>query len=164
MFQYSVMKFINIILLFLLVMNLSCARRIDKAMRNAKYSAYELVGVEKRDLFRKEVGNVREEQEESGAAFKDALTRLKEVYHLKDGEIDKSYRKLNSSYQKAQSESEELKKRILTLEKVASDLFEEWEKEIGEISTQDLKEKSKTQLKKTKQKYQSLAAQLDVAK
>ena len=36
---------------------------MTKAVDKAKYRAWETVGIEKRDLFKREVGNVKEEQE-----------------------------------------------------------------------------------------------------
>ncbi|MBY0314019.1 MAG: DUF2959 domain-containing protein [Bdellovibrionales bacterium] len=134
----------------------ACQSAVNKVARNAKYSAWEVVGVEKRDLFKREVANAKEDQEETGEAFKDALTKLKEVYSFDGGNLEKSYNSLNSSYRSTEARVNDVKGSIQKMETVAGDLFEEWSKEISQISTADLRTKSKASLDETKAKYQEL--------
>ena len=151
------MKTLSIILTFIISLSFSsCARK----MREAKYNAYELVGIEKRDLFKREVKNVKEEQEETGEAFKDALTRLKEMYNFEGGDLEKQHAKLKSSYEEAREEAGDLNGRIKNVNDVAGDLFAEWKKEIAEISASDLQKKSKTQLNQTKERFKALQTQM----
>ncbi|HXH75613.1 MAG TPA: DUF2959 family protein [Bacteriovoracaceae bacterium] len=156
------MNFIKIFSLCILVCLFfsSCARMVNKAANKAKYSAWEMVGVEKRDLFKTEIGNVKEEQEESGEAFKDALTRLKEISDFDGGDLEKQHTKLNSSYENAQEEAAEVSASIAKVDQVANDLFVEWEGELKELTTQEYKDKSKKQLNDTKARYKVLHAQL----
>ncbi len=147
-------------LLILSLSFISCARMAEKAVNKVKYSALEKVGVEKRDLFKRNVSNVKEEQGESEEAFKDALTRLKELYKVDGGELEKQHNKLSSSYEDAKEEAAEVSESIQKLDTVANDLFDEWDDEIGEIETRDLKTRSKNQLRDTKSKYEKLHAQL----
>jgi hypothetical protein len=49
------------------------------------------------------------------------------------------------------------------MDAVASDLFAEWERELGEINTASLKESSRQQLVATRERYQSLAKALQGA-
>lgn len=138
----------------------SCANPVTKAVNKVKYSAYETVGIEKRDIFKKEVKNIKEDQDDTGEAFKDALTKLKEVYVFDGGNLEKEYNQLKDSYDEANEEASGVKKRIADLEQVAQDLFNEWESEIGEIKTKDLKAKSSKQLSQTRKKYQVLSKNL----
>lgn len=135
---------------------MSCANPIKKAVRNVKYSAWEKVGMEKRDLFKREVSNVKEEQEDSGKAFKDALTQLKEVYGFDGGNLEKEYNKLNSAYKDAQAEAQDASQSIEQLDTVAGDLFSEWKDEIKEIKSSDLKKESSKKLSNTKKRYEEL--------
>lgn len=74
----------KLVLTVLMAINfMACANRVEKAVRKAKYSAYEMVGMEKRDLFKREVANIKEEQEETGETFKSALDNFKELYAFK---------------------------------------------------------------------------------
>jgi hypothetical protein len=151
------MKSLSLIIFLILAVNLSsCAKRVKKAIDEVKYSAWEKVGVEKRDLFKREVSNVKDDQEESGESFKDALTKLKEVYAFDGGNLEREYNKLHDAYDGAKADSLEVSSSINKLNTVASDLFEEWEAEIKEYSSADLRRKSSEQLSLTKTKYHSL--------
>ncbi len=150
-----------ITLMFIFFLTTSCAKRIHKAVNNAKYSAYEAVGFEKRDLFKREVSNVKEDQEDTGEAFKDALTRLKEIYNVDGGDLEKQHSKLKDSLDDAKEEAAELSARIRKVDEVANDLFEEWSEEISEIKTSDLRSKSTKQLTQTKRRYRELEEQLN---
>lgn len=149
-----------ITIIFIIFLTTSCAKRIHKAVNDVKYSAYESVGMEKRDLFKREISNVKEDQEDTGEAFKDALTRLKEIYHVDGGDLEKQYTKLKNSLDDAKEESTELKERIRKVDEVANDLFVEWSDEIKEIKTSDLRSKSSKKLSETKKKYKELERQL----
>lgn len=138
----------------------SCANRVEKAVRDVKYSAWEKVGVEKRDLFKKEITNVKADQEESSEEFKDALERLQELYGVNNGNLERGYFKLNTSYKNAQKEAAEVNESIKKLDHVANDLFIEWAEEIKEIKTAGMRSQSQKQLKDTKARYQKLHQQL----
>lgn len=143
-------------LLFIPLLVLGCQSAIDKTVRNAKYSAWEVVGVEKRDLFKRQVSTAKEDQEETGEAFKDALTRLKEVYNFDGGNLEKNYRSLNSSYENTEARVNDVKASISKMENIAGDLFTEWNKEISQISSADLRTKSTARLNETKARYNEL--------
>src|SRR3954463_7876487 len=66
--------------------------------RSAYYAAYEKFGVYKRDLLKKNVIAARDEEKEAGEQFKDALTRLKEMYGFSGGDLEKAYNSLQSEY------------------------------------------------------------------
>lgn len=151
---------IQIPFLFLFLALAACSSTVEKTIRDTKYSAYELVGVQKRDLFKREVNGVKENQEDTSEAYKDALERLKEVYAFDGGNLEKEYSKLNSAYEDAQKESSGVSSSIKQLETVAQDLFAEWKKEIAEISAPDLKSKSNKALQETQAKYKEFHASL----
>jgi hypothetical protein len=127
------------------------------------YKAWETVGVEKRDLLKKRVVAARDEQQEAGEQFKDALTRLKEISGFDGGQLEKAYNGLKGEYEDCSSKATAVRKRIKDVETVADDLFAEWEKEIGQISTPSLQQASRQQLKDTKARYQSLHSALKSA-
>ncbi len=138
----------------------SCANPVKKAVNNVKYSAWESVGLEKRDLFKREVSNVKDEQEDTQEAFKDALEQLKEVYAFDGGNLEREYKKLNGAYEEAAEESQEVHARIEKVDQVAKDLFVEWDEEINEIKTSDLRFRSTKQLSQTKERYGDLRRKL----
>ena len=124
--------------------------------RSTYYAAYEKFGVYKRDLLKKRVAAARDDQQAAGAQFKDALTRLKEITKFDGGQLEKAYNSLKGEYDDCVSKSESVHKRIRDMETVAADLFAEWEKEIGEISTPSLRDASRQQLAATKERYETV--------
>lgn len=148
---------LSIFTLFLVFgLSISCANPVSNAVNKVKYSAWETVGVEKRDLFKSQIENVKDDQEETQESFKDALTKLKEVYSFDGGNLEREYNKLSGSYERALSDADSVKKSIDKLNTIANDLFAEWREEIKTISTASFREKSRDQLDETKRKYTQL--------
>lgn len=135
---------------------LLCAVAVGSGCRSAYYSAYEKFGVYKRDLLKKDVVAARDDQKEASEQFKDALTRLKELYGFSGGNLEKAYNGLQREYDDCVAKAEDVHKRIRSVETVAGDLFAEWDKEIQEISTPALAASSRRQLQATRERYNSL--------
>lgn len=123
---------------------------------SAYYSAYEKFGVHKRDLLKKRVVAARDDQKEAGEQFKDALTRIKELYGFDGGDLEKVYDSLKSDFDRSSTKAEDVRKRVKEVESVANDLFAEWEKEIKDISSASLQSKSRDQLRDTRNRYEDL--------
>jgi hypothetical protein len=128
--------------------------------REVVYSAYEKVGVYKRDLLKKRVVSARDEEKGAQQEFKDALTRLKELTNFEGGDLEKQYRQLQSNYDDASVRVTAVHKRIQDVETVAGDLFAEWDKENREIETDELRRTSRQQLNDTRQHYEQMLAAL----
>jgi uncharacterized protein YukE len=131
--------------------------------RSAYYSTMEKFGVYKRDLLRKRVVAARDEQKEASQQFKDAMTRLKELYGFQGGDLEKTYDALKSDYDRSAAKAEDVHKRIRDVETVADDLFKEWEGEIKQISSDTLRASSRKQLQETRRRYDDLHAALKQA-
>jgi hypothetical protein len=124
--------------------------------RSVVYSAYEKVGVYKRDLLKKRVVAARDEEMSAQKEFKDTLTRLKEMTGFEGGELEKRYRELQSSYDDSVSRVAAVHKRVREVETVADDLFAEWEKENKQIETDSLRQVSRQQLNDTRRRYDDM--------
>jgi len=121
--------------------------------RSMYYSTMEMFGREKRHILASRIEDVSEEQNKAAQEFKDALTRLKEMYGFDGGDLEEMYRKLLSDYEDCNGRAGSVRTRISDMEQVASDLFREWEREIAEISNTDLRSKSEGSLRLTRQRY-----------
>ncbi len=128
--------------------------------REAVYSAYEKVGIQKRDLLKKRITVARDDQKQASETFTDALDKLRAVYTVDGGELEKRYDKLKSSYDKATSDANNVHNSIDKVETVAGDLFQEWDKEDAEIQAADLRAKSQKQLVETKRRYADMIGSL----
>lgn len=135
---------------------IGCQSAIDKAKRQAAYSAYEFVGVEKRELLKDRVDDARDEQKKAGEEFESALDRLKSLYGFKGGNLERKYNSLQSAYDNASEQAQDVRESIRRVETVANDLFSEWEKEIDDIETSSLKSRSRQTLAQTRSRYSEL--------
>src|SRR5258705_10299256 len=100
----------SILLLFLL-----------SGCKGVYYSTWEKFGVYKRDLLKKKVEAARDDQKAAGEQFKDALTRLKEMYGFQGGDLQKTYNSLNRDYERSAERANSVHKRIQDVETVAED-------------------------------------------
>ena len=124
--------------------------------RSAYYSTMEKFGVYKRDLLKKRVIEARDEQKAASDQFKDALTKLRELYNFQGGELEKAYTSLNREYERSVTRANNVRKRVKDVETVAGDLFAEWQKEIAQISSEKLRESSREKLQETRRRYDEL--------
>ncbi len=131
--------------------------------RSAYYATMEKFGVYKRDILKKEVAAARDDDKAATDQFKDALTRLKELYKFQGGELEKQYNAVNSQYERCVARANDVHKRVKSVETVAGDLFAEWEKEIKEISSEKLREGSEDKLRETRRRYNELHTALKKA-
>jgi hypothetical protein len=124
------------------------------------YSTWEQFGVYKRDLLKKKVVAARDDQKAASEQFKDALTRMKELYGFQGGELENTYNALKKDYERSVDRANAVHARIKDVESVAGDLFKEWEKELGEISSESLRASSKNKLRDTRARYDDLIGAL----
>ncbi len=148
-------SFVSYLLLAVVICLVGC--------RGAMYSAYETIGVYKRDLLKKYVLAARDEEKGAQEEFKDALTCLKEMTGFEGGTLEKKYRALQGDYDDAAARVTAVHERIADVEKVAKDMFKEWEKENAEIETESLKRTSRQQLEQTRVNYNQMVAKLKEA-
>lgn len=126
----------------------------------AYYATWEKLGYHKRDLLKERVVEARNEQQAASEQFKDALTKLKEITKFDGGNLEKMYRQLQAEFDDSQARAEAVSKRIRSMETVAQDLFAEWEKEIGQISTPSMASASRQKLRETQARYAEMSAAL----
>ena len=114
-------------------------------------------GYEKRELFKKSVTALQEEQKDAQKEFKDAMTRLKELYAFQGGELESVYGKVKTSYERCETEAKDVAGRIESMEDIAGAMFKEWEKEIQQYTNPNLAAASREQLRTTKDRYAQLS-------
>ena len=155
-------------------MRLGSARMVTMALviailsiwgcQSTYYAVWEKLGKEKRHLLRDQVDKARSEQEEATEEFKDALTRVKEIYGFKGGDLEKMYERLLDDYQDCENRSKSIDQRIQRVEQTAGDLFKEWQEEINQISNPKFKANSRKALKDTKRRYSRLRSAMKHAR
>lgn len=124
--------------------------------QSAYYSAWEKVGVHKRDILIDRVEDTKDSQEESQEEFQSALERLTTLIDFNGGELEDVYNQLNSDYESSLAAAETVSKNIDDVENVANALFEEWADELDEYKNSSLKRESSKRLSETQRKFDSL--------
>jgi len=91
--------------------------------KSAYYSAWEKFDVYKRDLLKRNVQAARDEEKAASEQFKDALTRLKEMYGFQGGDLEKTYNTMQKDYDRSVERANAVHKRVKDVDTVATDLF-----------------------------------------
>ena len=120
------------------------------------YGAMEKIGIEKRDILVNRVDNAREAQRDAKDQFESALEKFIAVTDYSGGDLEKQYRALKSEYEDSVSRADAVHDKISSVEDVADALFNEWEDELKQYSSAELRRSSERQLKATKKSYSSL--------
>jgi len=126
------------------------------ACQSMYYGAMEKIGVEKRDILIDRVENARESQQEAKEQFESALAQFIAVTNYSGGDLEKQYNKLKDEYEDSEARANEIHDRIASVERVAKDLFAEWNKELEMYTSKELKRSSESQLASTQQAYGKL--------
>ena len=108
--------------------------------------------------------NSRNDQQKASEAFKDALTRLKEIYGLEGGDLENMYNRLSDEYENCQERAEIIDDRIAKIQRIASDLFAEWRQEIDQIQNPKFRSQSARKLKATQSRFANLESTLLIAR
>ena len=132
--------------------------------QSAYYTMWEKLGKEKRHLLRDQVENSRSDQEKASEAFKDALTRLKEMYGFQDGDLEKMYSHLSDDYDNCSRRAAIIDERIEKIQRIAQDLFAEWRLEIDQIHNPTFRSQSTQKLKATESRFTNLESALITAR
>ena len=120
------------------------------------YETMEKIGYEKRDILVERVDEAREAQNDAKEQFQSALEQFITITNYDGGELQDKYRKLKREHKASENKARAVTKRIADVERVAEDLFVEWEGEIAQYNNNNLRRKSKQQLIDTRGRYQKL--------
>jgi hypothetical protein len=143
-----------------LVLGLCLLALAGTGCRSTYYTVMETFGKEKRDLLKNALTNAGEAQQEATEQFKDALTELKELTAFDGGELEQRYQSFKAQYDACEKDAGAVSGRIRRVERVAEDLFTEWERELNEISSASLRADSQRKLTQTRARYGQLHASL----
>jgi hypothetical protein len=124
--------------------------------QSAYYATMEKFGVHKRDLLVDEVEEGRAEQKEAAEQFQSTYEVFRELTGFKGGDLEEVYDKLSGELEDCEEDAGDLRTHIEDIERVATDLFDEWHDELGEMENESLRRQSETMLKDTRARYGDL--------
>jgi len=126
------------------------------ACSSAYYKTMESFGVEKRDILVDRVEEARDAQDSASEQFASALEQFRATVNFDGGDLEKTYDRLNTEYDRSVAEAADVTERIDAVESVAEDLFKEWEQELEQYSRADMRNSSAKLLKDTRSRYGKL--------
>lgn len=126
------------------------------ACDTAYIATMEKMGYAKRDILSSRVKSARNAQEDAKKEIQSALEQFGQVVGYQGGDLEATYKKLNSALESSEDSAEAVRKRIKDVESVADSLFAEWKAELGQYSSADLRRKSEEKLAQTKARYNEM--------
>ena len=133
------------------------------ACDTAYIAAMDKMGYAKRDLLSSRVKSARDAQEEAKKDIQSALDQFGKVVAYQGGDLEATYKNLNSELQSSEDSAGTVRKRIRDVESVADALFSEWETELSQYSSADLRRKSEAKLTQTKTCYKDMLGAMNRA-
>jgi len=127
------------------------------------YAGMEKLGREKRDILAKRVSAGREDQQKAKEQFQTTLEAFQDLTGFDGGNLEKVYKKLDGELGRSKNRANQVRERIDGIERVARDLFREWDAEIAKISSGDLRNKSKALRQSTDDRFQQLIGKMQQA-
>ncbi len=123
---------------------------------SAYYGTMEKLGYPKRDIMVSRVESARDAQEQAKEQFESALEKFNSVLKVDGGELEEKYEQLKTAYDQSSARAEAVRDRIESVEDVSAALFDEWEAELDQYTSDSLRRSSARKLKQTKQQYAQL--------
>lgn len=122
----------------------------------AYYETMERFGVHKRDILVDNIQDARDSQQAAKEQFASALEEFIAVLGYEGGELEAQYNALNRELERSEARAEDVRDRIADVERVANALFREWENELDQYSSPELRRASERQLIDTQRRYDTL--------
>jgi len=119
-------------------------------------AAMEKMGYAKRDILSDRVKSARDAQEDAKKEIQSTLEQFGKVVAYEGGDLEATYKKLNGELEASEDSAKAVRKRIADVESVADALFSEWERELSQYSSADLRRKSQAKLTQTKSRYKEM--------
>ncbi|MCH9674788.1 MAG: DUF2959 domain-containing protein [Gammaproteobacteria bacterium] len=129
-----------------------------------QYAALEKVGVHKRDILVDRVEDARDSQDEAAEQFVSAYEQFKALVGVDGGGLERKYKKLAGELEDAEAATAEIDDRLDAVDKVARDLFAEWQGELGQYTNPKLRASSERNLATTRRRYAKLKQSMDGAR
>lgn len=117
------------------------------------YAAMEKVGKEKRDILAGRIAEGKKDQEKAKEQFKTTLEAFQAVTGFQGGNLEKTYKKLNSEFESAEARAKDVRDQIKSIDQVSKDMFREWGTEIDGMGNADLRNRSRVMLRDAQKRY-----------
>lgn len=122
----------------------------------AYMATMEKMGYAKREILSDRVKSARDAQEDAKKEIQSTLEQFGKVVAYEGGDLEATHKKLSGELETSEDSAKAVRKRIADVESVADALFSEWERELGQYSSADLRRKSQAKLTQTRSRYKEM--------
>jgi predicted nucleic acid-binding Zn-ribbon protein len=127
------------------------------------YGTMEKLGYQKRDILVSRVKDARDTQQEAKTEIVSALQQFKSVVNVPGGSLEEKYAALDKELKRCESQANAVHKRVRAVEEVSEALFDEWQAELKQYSSDAMRQVSKDKLTATRLKYNDLIKAMKAA-
>ena len=124
------------------------------------YSTMKRFGMEKRDILVDRVRDAQKSQTEARDEFQSAIERFRTVIEVERTSLDEKYETLAKELERSEDKARKVHDRVKAVKDVSTDLFKEWEKELGKYSDRALRAESQRDLRETRRRAEALIASM----
>ena len=116
----------------------------------AYYKTMQTLGKEKRDILVQRIKDAKKDQDQTKQQLQTTMESFQALTGFQGGSLEKSYKRLNSDYESANSQAGKLHDKIQSIDQVSNDLFKEWQGEIAAMGNAKLKARDTVMLRNAK--------------
>lgn len=132
------------------------ANSIFRRLRKAYHKGRESWGYPKREVVVYRVIKARDSLESAKTQFESALEKFSTVSDFQGGALQDQYLHLKHQLECSEHHAVDVSNRIRAVEDVSNTLFEEWQQELGEYNSRQLRSNSRQQLNQARKHYNRL--------
>ena len=147
------------LLIAILVLTLALA----SGCQSAYYGVMEKMGSHKRDILVDRVEEAKDAQENARDQFASAFDEFLAVSQVDIGDLKAAYDRIEDSFQRSERGAKAVWDRIGAIKRVGKALFKEWESELGDYASIELRRSSEDQLNRTRLLYLKLVGAMERA-
>jgi hypothetical protein len=118
--------------------------------KSTYYKAMQTLGKEKRDILVQRIRDAKKDQDQTKKQLQTTMESFQALTGFQGGSLEKSYKRLNSDYESANSQAGKLHDKIQAIDQVSNDLFKEWQGEINAMDNGKLKSQDTVMLRNAK--------------
>lgn len=129
----------------------------------ASIAIKEQMGIPKREQLVARVKDARDEQTEAKEQFASALDEFLAITNQRGGDLEANYKRFQKEYERCEDVADDVRGRIKDVDRVAQALFREWQAELGQYSSEDLRRNSERQLNDSRSQYDRMYQSMKAA-
>lgn len=155
--------FVRFVLLLTLIAAVSVFLAGCQTVQSTWDSTREMFGIQKRDIMISEVKDARQSMEEVKLQFQSAMDKLNTVLNNKEGKLEEKYKTVKSENEKTEKKAGDIQKSSDSVIRVAESLFAEWEAELNQYHSENLRSGSELRMQEAKGQYNKLINAMTLA-